>query len=339
MPKRALRTFLLFAAANCFVFVIIGFVDMLTGRQSRRDQQVSVLGYEAKNDTRSPIQEYEVERLMTERQKEVEERCEEVLTPEEMHQPPNSKEFLISDKYQLVWCNVFKAASSTWLNNFLLMYDLKIKKILTRNSPVEQARKFYHRPSVEVLDSCLTQYNYTSFIIVREPFQRLISAFRDKLETDRNEFYKSLRCQIKLNFGDGRRTGKLRGWSRDCLPSFSEFIEYLLDEEAHGRSPNEHWAPYYRFCSPCQVHFTYILHFETLTQDEAFLLKKVPGLSDVLKPQKLHNSHTNYDNVIHNYFRQLTRTQLQGLLDIYSKDFTIFGYKHEKYFDYVTTSS
>ncbi|KAG7153689.1 Carbohydrate sulfotransferase 13-like 1 [Homarus americanus] len=281
---------------------------MLTGRQSRRDQQVSVLGYEAKNDTRSPIQEYEVERLMTERQKEVEERCEEVLTPEEMHQPPNSKEFLISDKYQLVWCNVFKAASSTWLNNFLLMYDLKIKKILTRNSPVEQARKFYHRPSVEVLDSCLTQYNYTSFIIVREPFQRLISAFRDKLETDRNEFY-------------------------------NEFIEYLLDEEAHGRSPNEHWAPYYRFCSPCQVHFTYILHFETLTQDEAFLLKKVPGLSDVLKPQKLHNSHTNYDNVIHNYFRQLTRTQLQGLLDIYSKDFTIFGYKHEKYFDYVTTSS
>lgn len=34
---------------------------------------------------------------------------------------PNAWEFLINDKYKLVWCNVFKAASSSWFYNFNLL--------------------------------------------------------------------------------------------------------------------------------------------------------------------------------------------------------------------------
>lgn len=66
-----------------------------------------------------------------------------------------------------------------------------------KTSPVEAARQLYPRPSPEELLSYLgsggggagvagegvgTGENYLSFIIVREPFQRLLSAYRDKIE-------------------------------------------------------------------------------------------------------------------------------------------------------------
>lgn len=34
---------------------------------------------------------------------------------------PNSWEFLISKEYKIIWCNVFKAASTSWMYNFNLM--------------------------------------------------------------------------------------------------------------------------------------------------------------------------------------------------------------------------
>lgn len=37
-----------------------------------------------------------------------------------MHRP-NPWEFLINKKYHLVWCNVFKAASTSWMYNFNIL--------------------------------------------------------------------------------------------------------------------------------------------------------------------------------------------------------------------------
>ncbi|XP_071545315.1 carbohydrate sulfotransferase 11-like [Panulirus ornatus] len=268
---------------------------------------------------------------MSERQRDVRERCADLLTLSERAQQPNSKEFLVSERYQLVWCNVFKAASSTWLDNFLRMAGYS--GVIVRNhlsSPVELARKVYPRPTSEQLQTYLHQLNYTSFIIVRDPFQRLLSAYRDKLEPKNQSYYRSLKCQIKEKHGH-------RKSPHDCQPTFSEFVNHVIDEDAQGMQPNEHWAPYYRFCSPCQVEFDFILHFESLSVDEAVLLENVSGLAEVVKPQTLHSSHTDYARVTAEYFSQLTSRQLDGLLKIYLKDFRIFGYSETKYFDYINS--
>lgn len=34
---------------------------------------------------------------------------------------PNPWEFLVNRQYKVVWCNVFKAASTSWMYNFNLM--------------------------------------------------------------------------------------------------------------------------------------------------------------------------------------------------------------------------
>jgi chondroitin 4-sulfotransferase 11 len=62
---------------------------------------------------------------------------------------PNSWEFLINKKHHLVWCNVFKAASTSWMYNFNILAGYSpqfLKK--SQTVPLTLARKRYPRPSV-----------------------------------------------------------------------------------------------------------------------------------------------------------------------------------------------
>lgn len=62
----------------------------------------------------------------------------------------NPWEFLINKKYQLVWCNVFKAASTSWMYNFNLLAGYSpqfLKK--SQMVPLTLARKKYPRPSLK----------------------------------------------------------------------------------------------------------------------------------------------------------------------------------------------
>lgn len=79
--------------------------------------------------------------------------------------------------------------------NYLLMSGRTKEQLKNlKASPVEVARQYYPRPSPQELLSYLGKAgeegeaagseSYLSFIIVREPFQRLLSAYRDKIEKD-----------------------------------------------------------------------------------------------------------------------------------------------------------
>lgn len=112
---------------------------------------------------------------------------------------PNAWEFFISPGHGIAWCNVFKAASTTWMYymNILAGYDLKYLQ-RTVATPLELARKRFPRPSLEDLYEALE--NSISFLIAREPFERLLSAYRNKMEEGKNTYYKVLGDQIVKKF-------------------------------------------------------------------------------------------------------------------------------------------
>lgn len=66
----------------------------------------------------------EIEARMAYRKLKVKEACAKYGLDKEgndsLHQP-NPWEFLINKKYHLVWCNIFKAASTSWMYNFNLL--------------------------------------------------------------------------------------------------------------------------------------------------------------------------------------------------------------------------
>ncbi|KAK8727478.1 hypothetical protein OTU49_009574 [Cherax quadricarinatus] len=101
--------------------------------------------------------------------------------PSETYQP-NAWEFLINEKFGLIWCNVFKAASSTWFYNFNLLAGFSETELLqSKDTPIQLARKRYSRPSVEELQRAMNSSQQPlSFMIARHPLKRLVSAYRLK---------------------------------------------------------------------------------------------------------------------------------------------------------------
>lgn len=115
---------------------------------------------------------------------------------------PNAWEFFLSPGHGLAWCNVFKAASSTWLYYFNILAGIEpafLQK--TKKPPLEMARQHFPRPTRAELEEAMQ--SSISFLIVREPFERLLSAYRDKLEGMRNKYYKRLGAQIVKRFRKG----------------------------------------------------------------------------------------------------------------------------------------
>lgn len=173
----------------------------------------------------------------------------------------NPWEYLINDKYNLVWCNIFKSASTSWMFifNVLAGYDPKFLQ-KTKAVPLQLARDKYSRPTKEQLQSVLEDENVTSFIVGRNPLERLVSAYREKIYGALPKtLHDKLRRRITQDFR-GVPVPKTRQLPEVFIPTFYEFVQFIVKESKKGKEPEMHWAPAYSFCNPCQVCCLYCIY-------------------------------------------------------------------------------
>lgn len=172
---------------------------------------------------------------------------------------PNAREFILS--HELAWCAIFKSASTIWMYfmNILGGYDINYLQ-RTIATPVNLARKRFPRPSIEELNDALE--NSISFLIVRNPFERLLSAYRNKFEDGKNAYYKILGDTIVKQFRENTNDK-----NNTSGPTFKEFLQYIVYRYKAQKAFDEHWAPYWKFCTPCSINFTLIVKLETFRRD------------------------------------------------------------------------
>lgn len=209
------------------------------------------------------------------------------------------------------------------------------------------ARKKFPRPNEEELREAVNTPGVISLIVVREPFVRLLSAYRDKLENITPPYYRKLARSIVAKYREA--ASKIFGPIKSFGPTFYEFVAFLTNkhkDQSKNESFDEHWAPYYQFCSPCAVNFSVIGKVETLARDSAFVIQQL-GLGHVLG-RKVSDRRTrlrtvmnksrdgkNTTALIKHYFSQLDENMLNDLLKIYGIDFEMFGYDPRVYRRYV----
>uniref|UniRef100_A0A1B0D8W1 Carbohydrate sulfotransferase n=1 Tax=Phlebotomus papatasi TaxID=29031 RepID=A0A1B0D8W1_PHLPP len=249
--------------------------------------------------------------------------------------PPNAWEFFISPGHGLAWCNVFKAASSSWMYYFNILGGYNLAYLQrTKTSPLELARQRFPRPTLPELADSLA--NSISFLIVREPFERLLSAYRNKIEGFRNKYYKILAEQIVKKY---RKTPKTKDSSG---PTFKEFLTYLIHHYKSGNRFDEHWSPIYSFCTPCSINYTLIAKVETFQRDTEYIIRQA-GLESLLlnklpnkKIRAISNRSTSDTrHLIPKYFGQIDAQTLDQILEIYEPDFELFGYNFTKYYELI----
>ncbi|XP_076045297.1 carbohydrate sulfotransferase 11-like [Oratosquilla oratoria] len=242
---------------------------------------------------------------------------------------PNAWEVLVNHEYKLGWCNVFKAASSSWMYNFNIMAGYTEKQLLaSKDTPISLARKRYPRLSVAELDRIKNSENRTLFfLITRHPLHRLVSAFRDKLMGGKR-FYTVLARNIIMHHGGATALAKA---GRTPVPTFPQFVQYLLDEAAKGNPLDEHWVPVNTFCTPCLIDFDVYAKMETLEEDGNYVIFTT-GIDHIIKPKRINRSRNEpTDAVAANFLCQLTSAQLEGLLQLYKYDMEMFEYEAEEY--------
>ena len=186
--------------------------------------------------------------------------------------------------------------------------------------------------------------------MLRHPFERLVSAYRDKLERNNimepyyyntfgKHFVKKYREKAKTalgeeyfteinNFGTPLKVKDNRRQNAD-LPTFWEFAQSVID----GYKMDEHWEPIYKYCSICNPSslkaFEYVLKFENLLSEEKkFLEYHRWNISekDILKLNINRPDTISDDQLTKLYFSSLSQDQIIGLYKVYELDFLLFDY-------------
>ena len=170
---------------------------------------------------------------------------------------------------------------------------------------------------------------YTSLVFVRNPFIRALSAYRDKFQSTRSTDYNYVRdlYQKKILAYRNRLNVDSRYPKNSVGVTFSEFVKFLSDQRQRSHY-DEHWAPMSEICFPCQMKYDIIGKLETFETDSRFILNKLgtPELLDVALRRPPQTTHSSESLQIQQYFKTLSKEDIEGLRHRYADDFGLFGY-------------
>ena len=227
--------------------------------------------------------------------------------------------FIVSEKYKLVYCSVPKVACTVWKRILANLEGFNITEGVHKKT--KDKLKFLSNYTMEDRRKILKSYK--KFMFVREPFERLLSAYRDcflgKWKRG-HEGWKDYRKRIRRVLA--KRSGLDIDVNTDNT-TFEQFATYLVLRWREGGLFQEHWREQYNLCHPCHIQFDFIGHYETLEDDALFVLRKTKLEDKVLFPEW---QPTNTSALMKKYYSTLSLLRIRQLRDIYNKDFELFGY-------------
>ena len=253
-------------------------------------------------------------------------------------QAPLSMHFY-DDQLQYVYCRVPKVANTNWRRTLIMLTG----KLTNYSRPEQIPFELVHEKTVRykhigVLNTLLPDDSdwrlrkYFKFIFVREPLERLLSAFRDKLLFKKDD-YKDIDVDIVQKY----RPREYRPSVKRYNVTFAEFVRYVLDEHAAGSVLDRHWLPQSKVCSVCEPLFEFIGHYETLDTDVELVVSKLKSrVHDQQQRRQVDHitfpsgsSHTSKTNgLMKQMYSTIPAQHIQALYKLYAVDYALFGYEH-----------
>ncbi|XP_049718503.1 carbohydrate sulfotransferase 13 [Elephas maximus indicus] len=257
--------------------------------------------------------------------------CERHTRRQRLLQPEDLRHVLVDDAHGLLYCYVPKVACTNWKRVLLALRGYAHGD--PSAIPAHEAHAPGRLPSLA--DFSPAEVNrrlraYLAFLFVREPFERLASAYR-------NKFTRPYHAAFQRRFGT-RIVRRLRPSAHpDALArghdvSFAEFLAYLLDPRTQREEPfNEHWERAHALCHPCRLRYDVVGKFETLAEDSAFVLglAGAPDLRFPPPPPRAQMAATREHAA--RLFRDISPFYQQRLFDLYKMDFLLFNYSAPSY--------
>ena len=188
-----------------------------------------------------------------------------------------------------MFCYIPKAACTSWKNTLCQLIKEGVDRT-TQQLVDDRTSKDWDSDQIQksfVFDKCglkrlnvldkATQLevltNYTKIMAVRDPIDRIISLYYNKLYVPPDNPTAS--CQFCYNWGKQIRKSKKNATALEMSTgrgvSLKEFIAYTTD----NKYKNDHYKEQYRICKPCNINYAYILKTETMKEDAMEIISRV----------------------------------------------------------------
>ena len=190
---------------------------------------------------------------------------------------------------------------------------------MTEHEQIHKRRLYKHLSQYSDEDIKLRLKTYFKLFFVREPFERLLSAYSDKFVKSRHTWkvgysFEPFEKQMVNNF-------KRVDPNSDEKGSFTKFI-YYVSGVGFNREP--HWTSYDSLCHPCEIDYDFIGHFEHMPDEGPYILRQT-GMDRVATfPEFV--THNTTAKLLHEY-APIPKQKIVELAKAFEKDFDTLGYK------------
>ena len=221
------------------------------------------------------------------------------------------RRFFSFDQQNLVYLEMPKVASSSILFTISQYYGVKLNPLRIRQENLWHIQRGKLKKN---------QANYYKFTFIRNPFDRLVSSYRDKIiNQDKKKIpyhYNAPHFSIPEN------------------ASFADFVKIIVDipDSMADRHFKSQYATLY---DKNRLLVDWIGRFEHLGSDWAELAEKYN-----FKPDLFHqNSSHNVENIHQDYRLYYTKELAHMVYKRYQKDVDLLGYSHayEDLLDFIET--
>ncbi|ELU10071.1 hypothetical protein CAPTEDRAFT_93264 [Capitella teleta] len=234
----------------------------------------------------------------------------------------------VDEKHKVIICVVPKAAGTSIHNmmHLTMTGELAPDPNHCGESCWENAGVWplSHYPAVERMKRIR---DYHKIIVVRNPFERLVSCWNDKFRHRGASLHNRVHGfrlidRIRKNYSEPIRNELKKEMT------FKEFVMLIENYELNDpQFHDDHWKPMHDICQPCFMNYDYMVRVETLNRDAKHILEKLEldmanfphfnsnreSISQLTKDLPIYNDLTdNLKNILQNY---------------YKRDMDLFGYQ------------
>ncbi|XP_077983559.1 carbohydrate sulfotransferase 9-like [Glandiceps talaboti] len=229
----------------------------------------------------------------------------------------NYDNLFVDERHKVIYCPVAKVANSNWLRIFVVLMGER-KDIEEVNWDVVDETTFKTLSSYDPSYRTHLLNTYTKFMFVRNPYNRILSAFVDKFVEEPD--MKVVRPELP-------RMLEVLSLPNATWVDFEDFIRYLLREKK-PETFNNHWIKMHDQCFPCDIDYDIIGKFETLNEDAKHVIHEIGASTEVQFPRpNEHRTLSSAVDIMKGYYSRITKQEVMDLYKLYEWDFKMFGYE------------
>jgi len=239
----------------------------------------------------------------------------------------NENDLMYDPRHELLFCRNAKVGTTTWLTHFLrlsaLSEDAKNDTMYSSPKLHRNIPPMFRVPNDYDLDLRMLAKSTTSFSMVRHPFERLVSAYQDKMVDGTDPSYFSIKNFIFDKYGEV------------TFPNFVRMILYKSRTKCRTMSTcrlDKHWKPFISRCAFCDIPYRVIAKAETFLEDQQYI-GQLAGVQ-LERVETHHSSGGSTRDLARKYFEQLDSHTVDKLYALYQVDFEMFGYSPDLFRSY-----